>query len=108
MPWLWANIAGLLVGLAGSLVGRVLVALGIGATSYTGITLALGAIRGYVTGAQPLIGQYWWIVDMLQIGHALEIIISAVTFKFVMAGASPNGVLWRWTYKTPSVQGKLF
>lgn len=108
MPLFWANIAGFLVGLAGSLVGKILLALGIGAVSYTGVSVVLATLRTYLTVSGSALGEYYWVIETLQIPHAIEIMLSAVTFKWTMAGLSPNGAIWRWSFKAPSKQGALF
>jgi hypothetical protein len=93
MPLFLAALLGGLVQAAGSIVGRVLIALGIGYVSYTGINALLTVIKAQViaqlAGAPATIVS---IMGLLKIDVAVSIIFSALAARLVIQGLTSDKV----------------
>jgi hypothetical protein len=93
MPLFLAALLGGLVQAASSIVGRVLIALGIGYVSYTGINALLGWIKSqvvsYLVGAP---GTIVAIMGLLKIDVAVSIIFSALAARLVLQGLTSDKV----------------
>jgi hypothetical protein len=93
MPLFLAALLGGLVQAAGSLVGRVLIALGIGYVSYTGISVLLDWIKAqaisYLTGAPATVVA---IMGLLKIDVALSILFSAMAARLVLQGLTSDKI----------------
>jgi hypothetical protein len=87
MPIFLAALFGGLVQLAGSMVGRVLIALGIGYATYTGVSSGIGAIQstvqGYFTGAPATIVA---MLGMLKADVCVSILVSAIVARLTLNG----------------------
>lgn len=101
MPvWIAALIGGL-VQVALSTVGRVLVGLGIGVVTYSGVSIALDEAKtrafAYMDQASNFaqIGQF---MGMLQIGTCFNILFSALTIRLVLHGLTGDTVK-KWVTK---------
>lgn len=78
-------LVGALAGAMGSFIGRAIIALGIGTITYTGLTVALGAVRSsVVSSVSSLPGDVLGLVGYLWLDKALTIIFSAVTISLSM------------------------
>lgn len=99
MPTLIGALLGALIQGMGTLVGRVLISLGIGYVSYAGIdTLATAArddLLQRIQGAGAVVLQ---LAGVLQIGTCINILVSALLARFVVAGLT-NGALTRMVQK---------
>jgi len=93
MPVFIAALLGGLVSAAGSLVGRVLIALGVGFVSYQGLDVMLGFVKTQ-TLAQlgGLTGEALQVVATMQIGTAVNILASAYTARMTIAGLTSGAV----------------
>ena len=93
MPLFLAALLGGLVQAASSIVGRVLIALGIGYVSYTGINALLTLIKShvvsYLVGAP---GTVVAIMGLLKIDVAVSIIFSALAARLVLQGLTSDKV----------------
>jgi hypothetical protein len=93
MPLFLAALLGGLVQAASSIVGRVLIALGIGYVSYTGINALLGwtksQVVSYLVGAP---GTVVAIMGLLKIDVAVSIIFSALAARLVLQGLTSDKV----------------
>ena len=93
MPLFLAALLGGLVQAASSIVGRVLIALGIGYVSYTGINALLTLIKSqvvsYLVGAP---GTVVSIMGLLKIDVAVSIIFSALAARLVLQGLTSDKV----------------
>lgn len=99
MPLFVAALLGALVSGAGSIVGRVLISLGIGYVTYTGLSLLAGAIKTQVVGllgSAP--GQMIAVMSLLKIDVAVSILFSALAARWVLAGLT-SGALTRMIVK---------
>lgn len=88
-----AALIGALVSAAGSLIGRILIALGIGVVSYTGVSALLSSLRsevqGYITGMPADILP---ILGALKLDVAVSIIFSAIAARFALQGLTSGAV----------------
>lgn len=99
MPIFIAALLGGLVSAAASLTGRVLIALGIGYVSYTGISAGLGTLEAQViANLQALPAQWITIAHLLQVDTSVSIMFSAVAARLVLAGLT-SGALTRMVIK---------
>lgn len=92
MPVILASLLGGLIQLSGSLVGRVLIALGISYVTYTGISIGLDAIKEAVWN--NLAGVPAELVGLLAIAKidvCINIIFSAVTARLALNGLTSGG-----------------
>jgi len=83
----YAALLGALVQIAGTLVGKVLLSLGIGYVAYKGLDASLAWAKSSVfanlAGLSPTTLQ---VLGVLQIGTAINILISALTARLVLKG----------------------
>lgn len=92
-------IAGALVSIASSLVGRVLMALGMGVVSYVGINAGLNVFKTYFTDAMAGVGgDIAGLCGVLKLDVCLSIFIAAGLAKLVINGAT-NGSIKRLAMK---------
>lgn len=92
-------IAGALVSIAASLVGRVLMALGMGVVSYVGINAALDVFKTRFADAIGGAGaDVAGMIGVLQLDACLSIFIAAVLARLVINGAT-NGTIKRLAMK---------
>jgi hypothetical protein len=93
MPLILAWLLGGLVSIAGSLLGRILIGLGVGYVAYTGITSGLtylsNLIQSNVNSAGVLVVQ---ALGLVQFDVVVGIIFGAVTAKFVLNGLAGGAV----------------
>lgn len=91
LPLLGAGILGGLVTVAGSLVGRVLIALSIGYVAYSGVQALLDTIKAQVismlSGAPANIVI---IMSLLKVDVATSILFSALAARLVLKGLTSD------------------
>jgi len=96
MPVFLAGLFGGLINVAGTLAGRVMLSLGFGLVTYSGITTALTYATDHVwssfaalpTGLQGILG-------LLQVDTSISIITSAVMVRLTLQGLT-SGAFKRW------------
>jgi hypothetical protein len=99
MPALIGALLGALIQGAGTLVGRVLLSLGIGYVAYSGIdTLATAARDEFISRVQGQGAVVVQLASVLQVGTCVNILVSALLARFVVAGLT-NGTLTRMVQK---------
>lgn len=87
MPVFLAALLGGLIQVAGTLVGRVLVSLGIGYVSFTAIDTSITFARDFVLtkiGALP--GNAVAVASTMQIGTCVSILTSALVARMILRG----------------------
>jgi hypothetical protein len=93
MPIFIGLLWGALLQLVGSLVGRVLLAIGVGFVAYTGITSGLSylsnLVQSNVGSAGVLVVQ---ALGLIQFDIVVGILFGAVTAKFVLNGLSGGSI----------------
>jgi len=96
MPSLAMALLGGLVNIAGTLAGRVLLALGFGAVTYTGISTTIGWIKTQALNAvSGLPGEMLSLMAYMKVGESISIISSAYGVLLVLRGLSEGGSISR-------------
>lgn len=99
MPVFVAAIGGMLINLVGTLAGRVLVALGIGVITYTGVGASLNFLKGQaVSSFSGLPAEMLSIIGIMKVGVCISIITSAITARLLLNGLSGD-TFKRWVHK---------
>lgn len=103
MIWLGPLIAqatgGVLLAIAGSLVGRVLTALGIGAVSYVGVDLSLSYFKtAVVSSFSSLPPSIVGLLSLMQVGSCISMVFSAMLMRMTYQGLS-GGAIKSWVKK---------
>lgn len=99
MPIFIAAIGGMLINVAGSIVGRVLVALGVSVVTYTGISASLAFLKQQaVSSFYSLPPEVLQIVGAMKVGVAISIVSSALVARLVLNGLTGD-TMKRWVYK---------
>lgn len=93
MPAIIAALLGGLLSLTSSLVGRVLVALGIGAVTYTGISSALSYAKSQALAALgDAPAQLVQLLGFLGVGEFISIITSALLARLILNGLNSGAI----------------
>ena len=93
MPAFIAALIGGLVSASASIAGRVLIALGVGFVSYTGLSAAISGVSTQVFAALdavPAIAVQ--VLSALQFDTCLKILISSYTARLVLMGLTSGAV----------------
>ena len=99
MPAFIAMILGGLLTIVGSMVGRVLVSLGIGVVTYTGMSVLLNWLKAMsISYLSAVPGEVLGILGLLKVGVVISIIMSAVAAKLVLSGLT-SGTVKKWVIK---------
>lgn len=93
MQWLGALIAGALLNIAGSLVSRVLTALGLGVVSYVGMNTTLTWLKtNFVTSALALPPTVLTVMGLLGVGKMVSMVCSALLVRMTLQGMQSDTV----------------
>lgn len=99
MPVFIAAIGGMLINLVGTLVGRVMVALGLSVVTYTGINAALDAIKSQaISSFNSLPADTIAIISMMRVGECISIVSSAIAARLILNGLTGD-TFKRWVSK---------
>lgn len=99
MPAFLASLLGGLIQITGSLVGRVLVALGLSAVTYTGMSSSLSWLKSQaVTAALGLPADVVGMLSVMKVGTCISIIFSAMLARLVVTGLQGDTVK-KWVLK---------
>lgn len=98
MPAFVAAIGGMLLNIAGSIAGQVLISLGIAMVTYVGVDTALDRLKADALSAiGSLPPQLIALLSYMQVGVAISIITSAVAVRLGLSGM--NGAVKRFRKK---------
>jgi len=87
VPLFAAAIVGALIQIAGTLVGKVLLSLGIGYVTYTGVDTGISWAKAQVVANMSgLPADALQIVGVLKVGTAISILSSALVARALLAG----------------------
>lgn len=90
MPFIYSLLGGLIT-LAGTIVGRALIYLGISIATVTGISSSLDFAVSYIdSGWDALPTQAYQILSALRVSTDLGILVGAYTAKFALNGISSD------------------
>lgn len=99
MPLFVAAILGGLLNITASLVGRVLVSLGIGVVTYTGFSSSIDWLKSQaVSNLQGLGSDVVGMLSVLQVGTSISIIFSAMMARLLLQGLQGDTVK-KWVTK---------
>lgn len=85
------TLAGFLLGIVGTLAGRVLLSLGIGWISYAGVSAALSAVRGHIEAVWGASSAAMNIMFMAGMGEAVGILLAAFSVRAAFYGIAKLG-----------------
>jgi hypothetical protein len=92
MPAFIAALLGGLVNIAGQLAGRVLLALGFGAITYTGVSASLSFVKSQaLSSLSGLPADLLGLMAFMKVGECISIISSAILVRMTLAGLSAGG-----------------
>lgn len=98
MPVFIAAIGGMLINLVGTLAGRVLIALGIGVVTFTGVNASLTWLKGQaVSSIASLPPEVVGMLGTMKVGVAISIVTSAITARLILNGLSGD-TFKRWVH----------
>lgn len=99
MPVFIAAIGGMLLNLVGSLVGRVLLALGLSVVTYAGVDTSLAWLKDQaIASAATLPADLLQLIAFLKVGECISIITSATAVRLLWQGMT-SGSIKRWILK---------
>lgn len=99
MPVFVAAIGGMLINLAGTLAGRVLIALGISVVTYTGVSSSLDWVKSQaVASFSGMPAQAVQLASFLQVGTCISIVTSAIAARALIDGISGD-TFKKWVLK---------
>lgn len=99
MPVFIAALLGALLNMTASLVGRVLVSLGIGVVAYQGMSTSLTWLKDQaVTYATGLPVEVFGLLNFLKVGESVSIITSAMLARLIINGLQGDTIK-RWVLK---------
>lgn len=93
MPiWLLALLGGL-AWIVSSLVGRVLVALGIGYVSFTGLTAFVGSIKDLILqNLYAMPPEFIQVMSLVKLDTCISILFSCISVRLVLEGLSSDTI----------------
>jgi hypothetical protein len=93
MPLFIAALWGALIPMLGSLVGRVLVSLGVGYVSYTGIDTGIAWAKAqFLTGMSGLPAQAMGLASTMKVGVCVSMLLSALVARLVLQGLTSGTI----------------
>jgi len=99
MPAIVAIFLGGLIQICGSLVGRVLVALGLSVVTYSGLSVSINYLKSQaVAAALGLPPDVVGMLSVLKVGSSLSIITSAILARLLITGLTGDTVK-KWVLK---------
>lgn len=99
MPVFLAALGGVLINIVGTLAGRVLIALGIGVVTYTGLSTTLDWLKSQAVSAfTGMPAQVVQLAAYLQVGTCISIVTSAMAARALINGLSGD-TFKKWVLK---------
>lgn len=99
MPVFIAALLGGLIQAAGTLVGKVLISLGIGYVVYTGLDAGLSWVTAQIASSAGQLGsQTLAVASGARVGIALNIVLSAISARLFLNGVT-SGTLRKFVVK---------
>lgn len=92
----WMALLGGLINIAGSLVGKVLLALGISVLTYTGLSSSIDFLKnGFVSSVSGLPFEVVGMLSLMKVGSCVSMVLSAITVKLMLDGLQSD-TLKKW------------
>ena len=99
MPLFLASLLGGLISVAGTLVGRVLISLGIGYVTFSGVDTAITwAKTQFLSGVGGLPADAVGIANTMKVGVCVSMLLAALTARLVLSGLT-SGTITRMVQK---------
>lgn len=99
MPVFIAAIGGMLINLVGTLVGRVLISLGIAVITFTGISASLDFLKTQaISSFNALPPEMMAIIGLMKVGVCISIVTSAIVARLVLNGLTGD-TFKAWVHK---------
>ncbi|MBS1771202.1 MAG: DUF2523 domain-containing protein [Acidobacteria bacterium] len=99
MPVFIAALGGMFINIVGTLAGRVLVALGIGVITYTGVATTLDWLKaGALSSLSGMPAEAVQLAGFLKVGTCISIVTSAMAARALIDGLSGD-TFKRWVLK---------
>lgn len=93
MPAFLLALIGGLISAMGTLVGRVLVSLGIGYVTYSGLNASLDWLRAQIAGSfAGFSADAMSVLSALQVGAGVSVVLSALAARLVVSGLTSDTV----------------
>lgn len=93
MQLIIAALWGALIPMLGSMVGRVLISLGIGYVSYSGIDVAMDWCKAeFLSGVAGMPARAIALAGLLKVGVCVSMLLSALTARLVLQGLSAGAI----------------
>jgi len=93
MPVILLSLLGGLALVAGSIVGRVLIALGIGYVSYTGLSAWVGSVKDLIlSNLYALPPEFIQVMSLVKLDTCISILFSAISVRLVLEGLSSDTI----------------
>lgn len=93
MPLFLASLWGGLISVAGTLVGRVLISLGIGYVTFTGVDASLDWAKAeFLAGLSGAPAAAVGLAGVLKVGQCVSMLLSALTARLVLAGLTSGSI----------------
>jgi hypothetical protein len=100
MQWIAAVLIGGLMSAVQSLIGRALLALGIGVVTYAGVGSLIDGLKAQsLSGFAGLPAELLGILAVLKVGESLSILFGALTIRLTLQGLTSSGTIKRWSNK---------
>ncbi|MFT4173951.1 MAG: DUF2523 domain-containing protein [Rhodocyclaceae bacterium] len=100
MPMFIAALLGGLIQIAATLAGRVLIGIGIGFVTFTGVMTMLGKITdGIVTRVNGLPTEMIQLLGVMQLDTDITIFTTALVVRMTLNGLSADGAIKRMVQK---------
>ena len=99
LPVIAAAAIGGLISVTGTIVGRVLIALGVGVVTYTGVQAGIDSLLAnldYAIAGVP--ADILGLLGFMRVGEALNIIISAMSARMLLNGLQGDTIK-KWVLK---------
>ena len=99
LPVIAASVIGGLISVTGTIVGRVLVALGVGVVTYTGVQAGIDSLLANLDSAIAGVpADILGLLGFMRVGEALNIIISAMSARMLLNGLQGDTIK-KWVLK---------
>ena len=99
LPVIAASLIGGLISVTGTIVGRVLVALGVGVVTYTGVQVGIDSLLSNLDSAiSGVPADILGLLGFMRVGEAMNIIISAMSVRMLLNGLQGDTIK-KWVLK---------
>lgn len=99
LPVIAASLIGGLISVTGTIVGRVLVALGVGVVTYTGVQVGIDSLLSNLDSAiSGVPADILGLLGFMRVGEAMNIIISAMSARMLLNGLQGDTIK-KWVLK---------